>query len=558
EEMPVDVLFVGAGPASLAGAIHLMNLIEKHNAAIEAGEKQGEAFDEPMICIVEKGSEVGSHQLSGAVVDPTALEELFGDWKSLNPPIEHYVDDEDVVYLSKDGHTKAPWLPPEMCNHGKPIFSLGRFTKWLAEIAEEKMVNIFPGFAGFEILYEGDTVNGVRTGDKGVDEKGEPKDVFEPGMDLTAPVTIIGEGPRGHLARHLIKRYNLDSDCQPMAYEVGCKEVLELPDGDKERGFAYHSLGYPLDLKTFGGSFLYSMGGDQVCIGLMTALDAKDPHLDTHHQLQLLKSHPYWAEKLKGGKVVKYGAKTVTIGGWASMPKLYAPGAMIIGDSASFMNPMRIKGVHLAMKSGMLAAETAFEAMVSGDNSEGALKSYKTRIDASWVRKEMEPAKNFHSSFNKGLLSGMIKVGYQYLFGSGPKTVAFGPDHTHMAKLADYYGGPAPEPQKLSFDNKYLVDKLTDVYNSGTVHEEKQPCHLRISDPTICTTKCVEEYGNPCTKFCPAQVYNMQKNEQTGELEMQIDFSNCVHCKTCDIRDPYQIITWVPPEGGNGPEFGYL
>jgi len=558
EEMPCDVLFVGAGPANLAGAIHLMNQIEAHNEAVSSGEIQGEVFDEPMVMLIEKGSEVGAHQLSGAILDPRALTELIPDWRDRDDfPVERFIESEEMVFLTEEGVIKAPWIPPELINHGKPVVSLGRFCAWLAEIAEEKGVQILPEFAGVELLWEGDACVGVRTGDKGIGADGQPKDNFEPGYDLQAPVTILGEGPRGHLARKLIQRRNLDADTNPMIYELGCKEIIELPEGTVTEGFVSHTLGFPLDMNSFGGSFLYAMGGDKMCVGLLVALDHADPDLDVHHELQVLKTHPYFKEKLAGGKVVKYGAKTVTIGGWASIPQLYTDGAMIVGDSASFLNPMRVKGIHLSMKSGMLAAESAFDAMVSGDASEATLQSYKTRLDASWVKTEMEPAKNMHHNFREGFIGGMVRTGLQYFFGPGSTIKPFSEDHTHMKTIAEYAKSPRPK-RTVTFDGTYLVDKLTDVYHSGTKHEEQQPAHLKILDTEICATTCKEEYGNPCTKFCPAQVYNMVDNEDSGRAEMQVDFSNCVHCKTCDIRDPYQIITWVPPEGGNGPEYGIM
>ena len=555
EEMPCDVLFVGGGPANLAGAIHLMDLIEGHNTAIEGGA-EGELIDEPMIVLVDKGSELGSHQLSGAVLDPIALTELIPDWKQREDfPVERYVDTEAMAYLTPTGTITAPWLPPELINHGKPVISLGRFCKWLGEIAEEKGVNIFSGFAGNDLLWDGDTVVGVRTGDRGVGKDGQPKENFEPGYDLHSPVTILGEGPRGHLTRKVIQRRMLDAHSNPMAYEIGCKEVLELPEGSITEGFVYHTVGYPLDSKTFGGSFMYSMSGDRVCIGLLVALDAADPMMDCHELLQQLKMHPFYKDKIGQGKVVKYGAKTVTIGGWNSIPQLYTDGCMLVGDGASFLNPMRVKGIHLSMKSGMLAAEAAFEAMKAGEATEDVLKTYKERLDASWVRTEMEPAQNMHANFANGFAGGMVKTGFQYFFGPGKKK-AWHADHSHMKTLKEAYGeaGP-PAPAKPQYDGEYTVDKLTDVYHSGTKHEEAQPAHLKIVDTEVCATICKEEYGNPCTRFCPAQVYNMVENEDSGRLEMQVDFSNCVHCKTCDIRDPYQVITWVPPEGGNGPEY---
>lgn len=559
EEMPVDVLFVGAGPANLAGALHLMNLIESHNEAVESGSKEGEVLEEPMIAVLEKGSRVGAHQVSGAVLDTTALDELMPDWRTIDDfPVERFIERDEMVFLTNKGHIKAPWVPPEMNNMGKPIISLGKFCAWMAEQAEEKGVMIFPEFAATNLLWEGETVVGVRTGDKGVGPDGSPRDNYEPGMDLTSPVTILGEGPRGHLARKLIERRNLDAGRNPMAYEIGCKEVIEVPEGRITEGFAIHGLGYPLDMKTFGGWFMYSMGGNKVALGLLVALDAADPNMDCQYLLQKLKTHPYVKGILDGGKVVKYGAKTVTIGGWSSVPKLHTDGAMLVGDSASFLNPFRIKGIHLSMKTGMLAAEAAFKAMLSGDSSDKALSVYKTTLDDSWVRKEMEQSKNFHANFEGGVLAGTIKFGMEYLFGASSTTKPFGEDYAHMQTLRKYYRSGPQLAEKLPYDGSYLVDKLTDVYLSGTTHDEHQPAHLKVIDTNICATTCKEEYGNPCTKFCPAQVYNMVESNETGRLELQVDFSNCVHCKTCDIRDPYQQITWVPPQGGEGPEYGIL
>ncbi|MCP4806139.1 MAG: electron transfer flavoprotein-ubiquinone oxidoreductase [Proteobacteria bacterium] len=572
ESMPVDVLFVGGGPACLAGALHLMDLIEKHNEGVAAGTIEGEEYDEPMIGLIEKGSEIGSHGISGAVLDPRALDELIPDWKDDSSfPLERYVEREAMLMLADEERGfPLPFMPPEFHDHGKPIVSIAKFQKWLGEKAEEKGVMVFPGFAGVELLYDEDgKCNGVRTGDKGVGPNGEQKDNFEPGMDLESPVTILGEGPRGHLARILMNKYGLQEGRNEMGYETGCKEVLEFPEGTIKDGFVYLLAGYPLQnifgKGPFGGGFIYSMGGDRVCIGLLATLDAEDPGMDVHYLLQKTKMHPKVREILAGGKVIKYGAKAVTVGGWGCMPKLYAPGAMIVGDSASFLNAARIKGIHLAMKSGMLAAETAFEAMKSGDNSETAMAKFKEAIDASWVREEMEPTKNFHAGFaNNGMVGGTIKFGLSKIFGSG-EIEKLHADHEGMKKVSEFHAsGKLPEqsaPGKypdLEYDGTYIIDKLTDVYLSATKHDEHQPCHLKVADTEICATKCAEEYGNPCERFCPAQVYNMVMNEEAGRKELQVDFSNCVHCKTCDIRDPYQIIQWVPPEGGDGPEYGIL
>ncbi len=559
EEMPVDVLFVGAGPASLAGALHLKRLLEAHNEAVAAGTKEGPDLSEVTIGMLEKGSRPGAHQLSGAVLDPIALDELMPDWRTKSDfPVERFIERDEMVFLTNGSHFKAPWVPPEMNNLGKPIISLGKLCAYLAGIAEEKGVMMFPGFAGTDLLWEGDAVRGVRTGDKGVGPDGAPLDSFEPGYDITAKVTVLGEGTRGHLTRKLIERRKLDADCNPMVYEIGCKEVIELPPGRITEGFAIHGLGYPLDMKTFGGWFLYSMGGDKACIGLLVALDAKDPMMDCHALLQRLKMHPYVKGLLEGGKVVKYGAKSVTIGGLASMPKLYTDGAMLVGDGASFLNPYRVKGIHLSMKSGMLAAEAAFEALVQGDASEKVLRLYKERLDTSWVRKELEVSKNFHAGFEGGVIAGTVRFGLAWLFGPGATIKPFDADYTHMKTLKAYYASGPQLDTPLKYDGTYLVDKLTDVFLSGTTHDEHQPAHLKIADTEVCATTCKEEYGNPCTKFCPAQVYNMVENSASGRLEMRVDFSNCVHCKTCDIRDPYQIITWVPPKGGDGPEYAIL
>lgn len=557
DEMPCDVLFVGAGPANLAGAIHLTTLIEQYNASVEAGTTKGEPIEEPMIVVLEKGSEVGQHQLSGAVMDPRALDELLPDWRERDDvPVERWVEREELVVLTRNGQARAPWVPPELDNVGKPIISLGKMCKWLAGIAEEKGVNIFSGFTGNELLWEGDACVGVRTGDRGIGRDGQPKDSFEPGMDLQCPVTILGEGPRGHLTRKLIQRRNLDADSEPMIYYIGVKEILDLPAGSVQDGWVMHTLGYPLDPGTFGGTFAYAMEGDRVCIGLLAGLNAADPQMDAHHMLQQFKMHPYIREKLGEGTVVKYGAKAVTIGGWGSVPQLYTDGAMITGDSAAMFNPLRIKGIHLSMKSGMLAAEAAFEAMRCGEATAEVLSRYQHAVRDSWIREDMEPGQNMHHNFHKHFVSGMVQTGIQYVFGPGPLQ-SFSDDFHHMKKLADHT--PAPwAHEEIPYDGKYLIDKLTDVYHSGTQHEEQQPAHLKIIDTEVCATTCLEEYGNPCTKFCPAQVYNMRENEATNRLEMEVDFGNCVHCKTCDIRDPYQIITWVPPEGGNGPEYDMM
>ena len=561
ESMPVDVLFVGGGPACLSGAIHLMGRIKAHNEGVDAGTTTGPKLEELTIALMEKGSEIGSHAVSGAVLDPRALDELVPDWKNQDPSfVERYVEDETFVVLTEKMAFPAPMMPPGLSDHGLPIISIAKLQKWLAARAEEAGVMFFNGFAGTQLLWgENGEVVGVRSGDKGVGADGQPKGNFEPGYDITAKVTILGEGPRGTLTRQLMNRHGLDADSQPMAYEIGVKEIIEMPPGTVKKGEVILTLGFPLDTVTFGGAFIYSLAGDRYAVGLLVGLDAQDPSMDAHYLLQKMKNHPWMRKKLGTGKVVKYGAKAVTCGGWAAIPRLYANGAMIVGDSASFLNPMRLKGIHLSMKTGMLAAETAFEALKRGDSSEGVLKDFKARVDGSWVREEMEPAKNFHAGFEKGVLGGLVNTGLSLVFGPGKDIKPFHADFAGVKRNAAIRGQhPYPERNDLTYDGTYLVDKLTDVYHSGTKHDEKQPAHLHVVDTNICATQCAEEYGNPCTRFCPAQVYNMERDETTHRLELRIDFSNCVHCKTCDIRDPYQIITWVPPEGGNGPEYGIL
>ena len=554
ETMPVDVLFVGGGPACLAGAIRLLDLIAAHNAS-GADPK----LPELSIALMEKGSEIGAHAISGAVLDTTALDELIPNWKKQDPSfVERYVEKETFLTLTRTLAIPAPMMPPGLEDHGNPIISIAKFQKWLAAQAEARGAMLFPGFAGTDILIEGDSVVGVRTGDKGVGPDGQPKANFEPGIDIHAKVTVLGEGPRGTLTRQLMKRYQLDKDSQPMAYEIGVKEIIEMPPGTVKQGEVILTFGYPLDLNTFGGAFIYSLAGDRYCIGMLVGLDAKDPAMDAHYLLQKLKNHPAIRKILGAGKVVKYGAKAVTVGGWGSVPKLYAPGAMIVGDSASFLNPGRIKGIHLSMKSGMLAAETAFEALKAGQSTEAVLSLYSSKVNGSWIRTEMEPMKNFHPAMEKGVIGGMAAVGLSMLFGPGEQK-PFHADHEGMRMNAAVRGQhPYPAQDDLTYDGTYLLDKLTDVFHSGTKHDENQRSHLLVSDTNICATRCATEYGNPCTRFCPAQVYNMQFDANTGRNELRIDFSNCVHCKTCDIRDPYQIITWVPPEGGQGPEYGIL
>ena len=559
EIMEVDVLFVGGGIASLSGAFHLSNLIKEHNNKVEQ-EGKGERLDEIMIALLEKGTDIGSHSISGAIMDPVALKELIPDFLEKGAPLEGEIKKEEVSLLTKKGRIKSPITPPPLNNHGNYIVSLSKVTNWLGNLVEENGVDIFPGFAGTEILYEGNRVIGVRTGDKGIDPDGNKKANFEPGIDLHAKVTVFGEGTRGSLTKGLIKKLNLDKGKSPQTYVVGVKEVWEIPEERFEPGQVFHSMGYPLKTNTYGGGFIYGMKNNMVSIGLLTGLDCEDPFLDPHLEFQKFKLHPFVAEILKDGKLVQYGAKTAPVGGYFSIPKIAFDGGVIIGDSASLFISQKIKGIHIAMKSGMLAAETILDALLKNDFSSAQLERYQASLYKSYIGKELYKIRNFHQAFQRGLWIGLIKTGFQYILGGRilKGRLPTEPDFVHQKKIIDFYGTTSPTDEQkgiIKFDGKKTFDKESDVYYSGTIHEEQQPAHLKIPDLNICYTKCIEEYQNPCLSFCPANVYEMEIDEETGKPRMKLNFSNCVHCKTCDIKDPYENITWVTPEGGGGPKY---
>ncbi len=557
--MEVDVLFVGGGVASLSGALHLANLIKKHNENVEQGG-EGKRLDEIMIAILEKGAYVGSHSISGAVMDPVALKDLLPDFLERGAPLEGEVKNEEVCFLTRNRKIKSPIIPPPLNNHGNYVVSLSRLTEWLGNIVEESGVDIFPDFAGTEVLYEGNRVIGVRTGDKGIDPNGHKKGNFEPGIDLHAKVTVFGEGSRGSLTKTLINRFNLEEGKNPQSHVVGVKEVWEIPEGRMQPGDVIHTMGYPHKSHTYGGGFIYGMKNNQVSLGLLTGLNYKDPFLDPHREFQKFKLHPFVADLLKDGKMIQYGAKTASVGGYFSIPKLTFEGGLIVGDSASLFISQKLKGIHAAMKSGMLAAEAIFESLLKDDFSETLLDGYQTSLFNSTIGKEIYGVRNFHQAFEKGLWSGMIRAGLQYVLGGRILRARLGaePDFEHLEKVANFYGTDSPTDEQkgdVKFDGEMTFDKETDVYHSGTTHEEQQPAHLKIEDLDICYTRCRKEYQNPCLRFCPANVYEMEIDEETQKPNMKLNFSNCVHCKTCDIKDPYEIITWVPPEGGGGPKY---
>lgn len=566
EELPVDVAIVGGGPAGLSCAIHLNRLVKAHDEAVTAGSKQGDKFgDEFMIALIEKGGEVGNHQLSGAIMNPLAIKELMPDWLERGAPVESPVLSDEVYFFTDKAAYKFPVTPPPMNNHGNYIISLGRFSKWLAGIAEEEGVNVFTGFAGREVLYDGDNIKGVRTGDKGIDHEGNPRGNFEPGMDITARVTVFSEGTRGSLTKEITNKFHLTRGRNPQIYGTGVKEVWEiLPEKWKE-GRVIHTMNYPLKTETFGGSFIYSYKDNKICLGFITGLDYKDPFEDPHLNFNLFKNHPFVRNLLEGGKMLNYGAKTVPEGGYDSVPKAVLNGGIIIGDSAGLVNNMKLKGVHNAIKSGMLAAETIFDALLknkpnqqdAGILTEPELAPYEEKLENSYVKRDMKEARHFHNGFKGGLYIGSMKAGLQTaLKGKWPATRIPGhEDGKAMKTIESYYGSTHVSPKTFKPDGVITFDKLTNVFNSGTKHDEHQPCHLQVSDYELCATRCTEEYGNPCEKFCPAAVYEMIPNEEKNRKELRVNFSNCVHCKTCDIKDPYGIINWVTPQGGEGPVY---
>jgi electron-transferring-flavoprotein dehydrogenase len=561
-QMEADVVIVGGGPAGMACALRLAQLIDGHNAA-----HPDRPLSKENICVLEKSREVGQHCLSGALLDPRALRELLPDFEK-EAPLDAEVVKESVWYLTRTGQHKFPIVPPPLRDHGNYVVSINKLVKWLGQKVEEAGITVFTGFAGSELLLADDStdaesarVTGVRTDDKGVDKEGQPKANFEPGYDLRAKITVLAEGTRGNCAKQLIAWLGLEDPHHAQVYGLGVKELWEIPAGRVARGEVIYTLGYPLTTREYGGAWIYGITETLVSVGYVTGLDYEDPRTDPHHVFQSFKEHRFARRILDGGRMIRYGAKTLPYGGWLTMPRIYGNGWMLLGDSASLLNSQRLKGIHLAMKSGMLAAETAFDAMLSGDSSADTLSEYKAAVDASWIRKELWPVRNFHQGFEHGLLEGMIGAAIQQVSRGanlGPDATN-GPDYRKMHPV-DRLGPVDLNREQMTGnargDGKLTFDRLTDVYHSGTRHEEDQPVHLVVEDLNICAQRCLHEYGNPCQYFCPAAVYEMVEaaDGQAGR-ELKINFTNCVHCKTCDIMDPYQIIRWVPPEGGGGPNY---
>jgi electron-transferring-flavoprotein dehydrogenase len=548
ETLEVDILIVGGGPAGMSAALRLAQL-------------QKESGGEPLaIAVLEKAREAGAHMLSGAVLDPSALHALVPDFKEKGAPLATEVHHDSVYYLTRSSKLRFPITPPPLQNHGNYIISLNRFVKWLSGLVEAEGIDVFTGFPATEVLYENGAVAGVRTGDRGIGKHGETKPNFEPGVDIRAKVTILADGVRGNLTKALVRRLALDAERAPQLYAIGIKELWEVPEGRVAPGTVIHTMGYPLRMEEFGGGFLYAMPNGVLSVGFVTGLDYKDPMFDPHVRFQHYKRHPLISELLAGGQMVRYGAKAIPEGGWYTIPRVHADGVLIAGDAGGFLNSLRFKGIHLAMRTGMLAAETAFAAVRANDVSASKLKSYSDAIASGDVRKELYPVRNVHQSFTYGLIPGVMYSGFSLVTGGwwvrDPMPAHAG--YARMSTIADYYKDGRPDPDATMnparIDRQLTFDRLTNVHFSGTRHPEDQPSHLIVHDADICRTRCREEYGNPCTRFCPANVYEMV-DAGDGTKRLQINPSNCVHCKTCDIMDPYQVIDWVPPEGGGGPQY---
>ncbi|WP_077339520.1 electron transfer flavoprotein-ubiquinone oxidoreductase [Pseudocolwellia agarivorans] len=543
ESMEFDVVIVGAGPSGLATACQLMQLAQKNE-------------QELMVCVVEKGSEVGAHILSGAVFEPTAMNELFPDWKEKGAPLNTAVTGDDIYYFT--GEEKAIKLPniavpKTMHNEGNFIVSMGNVCRWLAEQAEQLGVEIFPGFPAQEVIYNDDnSVAGIITGDMGLDAEGNPKDSFEPGMELRAKYTVFAEGCRGHLGKELIAKFGLDADSSPQHYGIGFKEIWDVAPEKHQEGLVIHSAGWPLESDTNGGGYLYHAENNQVFVGLIVDLSYSNPHLSPFDEFQRYKHHPKISQYLAGGKRVSYGARAMAKGGLNSLPKMTMPGGLLVGCDAGTINYAKIKGNHTAMKSGMLAAEAIFEAISAGDEGGKELTSFTDKIKASWLYDELYKTRNFGPVMHKfgTFVGGAYNTIDQNFFG-GKLPFNFKDDSLDHAQLKLAVDAPVinyPKP-----DNVLSFDKLSSVFISNTNHAEEQPCHLKLADASIPISVNLAKYAEPAQRYCPAGVYEIESTSEGDKFV--INSQNCIHCKTCDIKDPSQNITWVTPEGTGGPNY---
>ena len=538
ESMEFDVVVVGGGPSGLSAAIRLKQLAQETGLDLE-------------VCLIEKGSEVGAHILSGAVLEPRTLNELLPDWKERGAPLDTPVTDDKFLYLTQSGSFRLP-TPPQMNNHGNYIISLGNFCRWLGEQAEALGVEIYPGFAAAEVLYdENGAVRGVATGDMGIGKDGAPTENHMPGMELLAKQTIFAEGCRGHLTKTLFDKFDLREGKDPQTFAIGIKELWDIEPEKSKPGTALHSVGWPLSSDTYGGSFLYHLNGNQVAVGYVVGLDYSNPHLSPFEEFQRFKTHPAIRNVFEGGRRVAYGARALNEGGFQSIPKLTFPGGCLVGCTAGFLNVPKIKGTHTAMKSGMVAAEAIFEsldAMAPGHEP----ASYGDKLQDSWLWTELYKVRNIRPGFSKGLWFGMANAALDtyILRGRAPWTMHHHADHITLKKADEAPRIAYPKP-----DGEISFDRNSSVFMSGTNHEENQPAHLTLKDSSVPIAHNLALYDAPEQRYCPAGVYEIVREDDGSNPRLQINAQNCVHCKTCDIKDPSQNITWVTPEGGGGPNY---
>jgi electron-transferring-flavoprotein dehydrogenase len=539
--MEYDVVIVGGGPAGLAASIRLKQL------AAEQGR-------DVSVCVLEKGGELGAHILSGAVMDPRALDELFPNWKEQGAPLNTPVTEDRVLFLTETKSYATPsfMVPKALTNHGNYVISLGNVVRWLGQQAESLGVEIFPGFPAAEILYNDDgSVKGVATGNMGVNREGEPTDAFQLGMELHAKYTLFAEGSRGHLGKQLIAKYDLSKGKDPQTYGIGIKELWEIDPAKHQPGLVIHTAGWPLPSDTYGGSFLYHLENNQVAVGFVVGLAYQNPYLSPYEEFQRYKTHPAIRHFFEGGKRISYGARAITAGGLQSLPKTVFPGGALVGDDAGFLNVSRIKGSHAAIKTGMLAADAAFAALGEGRQHD-ELNSYPVSFEQSWLHEELHVARNFKPWMSKGLYLGTLMTGIdQILFkGKAPWTLHHQhADHECLRPASDFKPIVYPKP-----DGKLTFDRLSSVFISNTNHAEDQPVHLTLKNPNVPVEINLAKYAGPEQRYCPAGVYEFVKTDE-GKDRLQINAQNCVHCKTCDIKDPTQNIVWVTPEGGGGPNY---